>query len=488
MVPRRLLPTISKLTSLQLQGECAQGDDAARMKLVEKMDEAGLFSASLGLNSHHVLVAILAKRGKPASFLADLMMQWCRSRKVAAVMHVYGCRVIIAVLRNSQWCSPSRRLRDVLIGDASGIWNEFGAHCLQRAIWEARGCAALQAQAAQLCSFLRSDAEHGQISKSWLGCAAVMVECDVHGAEELALACAAAELAIHRSADSLTRLLLAKPLYEDEIRTLCSGRPRWRAVVEAPLWSFSLRSSVRQTCVTATAAAVASAMSAYRSLDDARSPVPREATEKQADGEQKRRGEKKKGRRARRAAKWEIEEGEAWQQKEICSRLVHEPIFDVRATPSPRQPSSLERRGCFDEAAESWESKARQELEVRQQAFVQAAATALASDCKDVLWSSFVNVVCSMQSFEQVGPTAEGEGSDLSDTLYDLYRRSSNITLFAKAFCLTAFLCGRPELIRPFEQAFRMETMWATFETRRFVQMQQVSWQEWRDGHDPAQD
>ena len=240
---------MSKEESLQLQALCAE-EASVRSGVVARITATKILGFACDVNCHHVLVKILSFGDGACRPVAKLLVTIGRERRQHVINHEFGCRVVIAALKNSKACPWSEALCKFVLEEAAMVRGDaFGIFVLQRATWEARGSWVLRAAADDLCSLLRA------ISKDRLRLAAVMVESKVPGAEEAVLTDGrmSAALGTERCADGLLQMMLAAPRrFSEPVRAMCSSRRRWPAASKSQVVDFPSRS--RRKCGSTVAA------------------------------------------------------------------------------------------------------------------------------------------------------------------------------------------------------------------------------------------
>ena len=236
----------SKTESLQLQDRC-EGDPTECVNVVASLSASNVAALACHIHCHHVLTKILGLRGPAAAMATKLLATLEPSLRLRVAQHVYGCRVMIAALKNCDVCTWSRVVRDSILESASALRRRgYGGYVLNRAIWEAEGSETLRAAAPELCSLvghLTSKPRRPDVELL-----VVMLESDVEGAEEAVLSnpTVRAALGTEKWTDPLLQLLLlSDERVAQPVRQMCAARTRWAAAVDKPFVHFPVRSSPR---------------------------------------------------------------------------------------------------------------------------------------------------------------------------------------------------------------------------------------------------
>ena len=229
---------MTRRETLHLQELCAGSREICQTVLAV-VSASTLATIACCKYSHRVLVQILGFQGPAAESISRLLAQATTASRLEVMQHVYGCRVVVAALKNCSWCGRSRDLRDFVLRQASAMSAGCGGYVLQQAIWEAAGSEMLRKAAPALCALIES--ARLKPKRLALGLAAVVVECKVDGGEEAVLANEDIEAALgnERCADYLLQLLLmSTSRCSRRVRALCSTRKRWGDVVRRPFAEF----------------------------------------------------------------------------------------------------------------------------------------------------------------------------------------------------------------------------------------------------------
>ena len=234
--------------TLHLQELCA-GSRETCQKVLAAVPASTIATVACCKYSHRVLVQILGVRGPAAESIARVLAQEERPRRLEVMQHVYGCRVVVAALKNCRWCARSSGLRDLVLREASALCRGrgCGSYVLQWAIWEGAGSEILKRAAPALCAVIKSTSLKPK--RLALALATVVVECKVDGGEEAALANKEIEEAVgkERCADDLLKLLLVPgSRWCRRVHALCSARERWADIARRPFAEFPLRSESRR--------------------------------------------------------------------------------------------------------------------------------------------------------------------------------------------------------------------------------------------------